>query len=110
MPSTSRTNCITTTQDGSAPMSAAIIGMSLMPPGVQHISEVMMSMLLVLYTSTPAAMLTTSRHGSRMSAGLRMVRISRTSSRLMPEPMKAPAMICAAVLASGGIYAPPVAT
>ena len=48
-------------------------------------------------------MLTTSRHGIRINAGLRTVFISLTSSRVMPAPMNAPAMICAMVFAGEGM-------
>ena len=45
MPDTRRQNCISTTAAPLAPISAAMIGVSLMPPGTAHMKAVSQSTL-----------------------------------------------------------------
>ena len=55
MPNTSRTNCITATMEASAPMSRAMSGVSVIPPGAAQNREVSRSRSVTRQMKNPTA-------------------------------------------------------
>ena len=98
-PAAIRTNWSTATLGTSAPMSAAMTGMSVIPPATPDMKLVMGSRGETARKVKPAIMSRARYPAMRMRKGFRMAGRRRRSLGPTEEPMKAPATIWATVRA-----------
>lgn len=108
MPSTWRMSCMTMTSGPFAPMAAATMGVSLMPPGTAHMRAVRRSMLDTALIANPRTRLSARKVHSMRRRGRTEPRMRRRSLRSREHPTKAPATICTPVRTSVGSHATPV--
>ena len=109
MPSTWRMSCMMVTSGAFAPMAAATMGVSLIPPGTAHMSDVTRLRGDVAHMRNPTTRFSRRKIASRSTIGFRKPRSRTRSLRSSEHPTNAPATICTSVRVSVGSKASPVA-